>query len=140
MGTWDIGHFDNDNAADFSGALDETAPAEREAVIRRVLTDVVDTAADDYLDSYEATKAVAAAALIAAQCPGGEPVTTSYGPEQPLPVFSADLRPLAAEALDRVLADESELAELWDESEDAAAWRSTVADLRAVLVPGPAAV
>ncbi|MFB7471648.1 DUF4259 domain-containing protein [Kitasatospora sp. NPDC056184] len=139
MGTWDIGHFDNDTAADFSGALDDAAPAEREAVIRRVLTDVVGTASDDYLDSYEAAKAVAAAALIAAQCPGGEPVTTSYGPEQPLPTFPDDFRPLAAEALDRVLADESELAELWDESEDAAAWRRTVADLRAVLVPEPAA-
>ncbi|WP_380281968.1 DUF4259 domain-containing protein [Kitasatospora purpeofusca] len=139
MGTWDIGHFDNDTAADFSGTLDDAAPVEREAVVRRVLTFVAATAAEDYLDSHEAAQAVAAAALIAAQCPGGEPVTTSYGPKQPLPAFPADLRPLAADALDRVLADESELAELWDESGEAADWRRTVTDLRAVLVPDPAA-
>ncbi|MFE7190571.1 DUF4259 domain-containing protein [Kitasatospora sp. NPDC057541] len=137
MGTWDIGHFDNDTAADFSGTLDETPLAEREAVVRRVLTLAADTGAEDYLDVDEAVEAVAAAALVASQCPGGEPVTTSYGPDEPLPVFPTDLRPLAAEALDRVLAEESELAELWDESEEGPAWRRTVKDLRAVLAPEP---
>ncbi|MFF7454449.1 DUF4259 domain-containing protein [Kitasatospora sp. NPDC008115] len=137
MGTWDIGHFDNDTAADFSGALDEAAPEEREGLVRRVLTVVADTAAEDYLDSDEAAKAVAAAALVAAQCPGGEPVTTSYGPDEPLPAFAADLRPLAVQALDRVVADESELAELWDETEESEDWRRTVKDLRAVLDPEP---
>ncbi|MFF2660668.1 DUF4259 domain-containing protein [Kitasatospora sp. NPDC058032] len=137
MGTWDIGHFDNDTAADFSGTLDETPLAEREAVVRRVLTLAADTGAEDYLDCDEAVEAVAAAALVASQCPGGEPVTTSYGPDEPLPVFPTDLRPLAAEALDRVLAEESELAELWDETEEGPAWRRTVKDLRAVLRPEP---
>ncbi|MFF2950248.1 DUF4259 domain-containing protein [Kitasatospora sp. NPDC057965] len=137
MGTWDIGHFDNDTAADFSGTLDETPLAERVAVVRRVLTLAADTGAEDYLDVDEAVEAVAAAALVASQCPGGEPVTTSYGPDEPLPVFPTDLRPLAAEALDRVLAEESELAELWDESEEGPAWRRTVKDLRAVLAPEP---
>ncbi|QTA36829.1 hypothetical protein JHY03_70450 (plasmid) [Streptomyces sp. CA-256286] len=37
MGTWDIGPFDNDTAADFAGDLDETALEEREAMIRGVL-------------------------------------------------------------------------------------------------------
>ncbi|MFE5083424.1 DUF4259 domain-containing protein [Streptomyces mirabilis] len=35
----------------------------------------------------EADEAVAAAALIAAQCPEGEPVDTPYGPETPMPIF-----------------------------------------------------
>ncbi len=34
MGTWDIGHFDNDTAADFAYTLDETAMDQRENLIR----------------------------------------------------------------------------------------------------------
>ncbi|WP_327075020.1 DUF4259 domain-containing protein [Kitasatospora purpeofusca] len=140
MGTWDIGHFDNDSAADFCAGLDEAAAGEREGVVRRALTLAADTGADDYLDYDEAVEAVAAAALVASQCPDGVPVTSAYGPDQPLPVFAADLRPLAAAALDRVVAEESELAELWDEGGEGAAWRRTVRELRDVLapVPGPA--
>ncbi|WP_030393148.1 DUF4259 domain-containing protein [Kitasatospora purpeofusca] len=137
MGTWDIGHFDNDTAADFCAGLDEAAAGDREGVLRRVLTLAADTGAEEYLDFDEAVEAVAAAALVASQCPGGEPVTSAYGPDEPLPEFAVDLRPIAASALDRVLADESELAELWDESEDGPAWRRAVQELREVLAPTP---
>ncbi|MFJ1757122.1 DUF4259 domain-containing protein [Kitasatospora sp. NPDC088134] len=133
MGTWDIGAFDNDHAADFSGELDEAAPAERGALLRTALTEVLAVGADDYLDSDVAVTAVAAAALIAAQCPNGTPVTTAYGPQEPLPALAADLRPLAVAALTRVLAEESELAELWDETDEGPAWRADVARLRTVL-------
>ncbi len=140
MGTWDIGHFDNDTAADFCAGLDEAAAGEREGVVRRVLTLAADTGAEEYLDFDEAVEAVAAAALVASQCPDGAPVTSAYGPDQPLPVFPADLRPLAVAALDRVVGEESELAELWDEGGEGPAWRRTVRELRDVLapVPGPA--
>jgi hypothetical protein len=131
MGTWDIGHFDNDTAADFSGKLDKAAEAERESIVRAALTSTIE--ADGYLDSDEACQAVASAALIAAQCPGGTPVT-AYGPHEPLPVFSPDLRGLAAQALDRVLAADSELVELWDESGHGPLWRQGVTDLRTVLL------
>ncbi|MFF7588221.1 DUF4259 domain-containing protein [Kitasatospora purpeofusca] len=137
MGTWDIGHFDNDSAADFCAGLDEAAAGDREGVLRRVLTLAADTGAEEYLDFDEAAEAVAAAALVASQCPGGEPVTSAYGPDEPLPVLPADLRPLAVAALDRVVAEESELAELWDETEDGPAWRRAVQELRAVLAPPP---
>ncbi|MCX5297949.1 DUF4259 domain-containing protein [Streptomyces sp. NBC_00193] len=42
MGTWDIGPFDNDTAADFGGDLDEAAAGEREGVVRGTLTHVID--------------------------------------------------------------------------------------------------
>ncbi|MFJ8430988.1 DUF4259 domain-containing protein [Kitasatospora sp. NPDC094019] len=135
MGTWDIGHFDNDTAADYCGALDEAPPGEREGLLRHALTLTAEAGAEDYLDSDEAVRALAAAALVAAQCPGGEPVTTAYGPGEPLPVLAADLRPLAVAALDRTVAEESELAELWDETEDGPAWRRAVQALRDVLAP-----
>ncbi|MFD9623951.1 DUF4259 domain-containing protein [Streptomyces virginiae] len=37
MGTWDIGPFDNDTAADFAGDLGEAALEERKAMIQGVL-------------------------------------------------------------------------------------------------------
>lgn len=68
MGTWDVGPFDNDTAADFGGDLDEVAAGEREGIVRSALTRVIDTAA--YLEAPASEVAVAAAALVAAQCPG----------------------------------------------------------------------
>ncbi|MEU5216351.1 DUF4259 domain-containing protein [Streptomyces sp. NPDC020807] len=132
MGTWDIGPFDNDAAADFSWRVDE-APAERRAeVLRAAFQEVVGTGEDAYLDSDYAAQAVAAAALVAAGCPGGEAVATSYGPKQPLPELPAALRPLAVAALDRTLGPESELLELWEESGDDT-WAAGIRKLRAVL-------
>ncbi|MEU8653707.1 DUF4259 domain-containing protein [Streptomyces sp. NPDC048737] len=135
MGTWDIGPFENDMAADFACTLDETAHDKRESVMRVTLTRTIHTL--DYLESPEGAEAVAAAALIAAQCPGGEPISTSYGPDEALPVFTDDLRPLAVQALDRVVAEASELAELWDETPDGPTWRQSISRIRAVLAPEP---
>ncbi|MFC8720430.1 DUF4259 domain-containing protein [Kitasatospora sp. NPDC057198] len=132
MGAWDIGHFDNDTAADFGGELDDAAPEQRAELLRATLAEAAEVTADDYLDSDVAVPALAAAALVASHCSGGEPVTTAYGPKQPLPPL-AELRPLAAAAVRRVLAEESELAELWDETELSADWRAAVARLHAVL-------
>ncbi|WP_112276550.1 DUF4259 domain-containing protein [Lentzea terrae] len=132
MGTWGIGPFENDTAADFSYTLDEAAEDERENIVRAALIRTIET--DGYLDSNEGCEVVASAALIAAQCPGGEPITTAYGPDQPLPIFSADLRALAVLALDRVLAADSELVELWDDTESGLPWRRGVRDLRVVLL------
>ncbi|WP_284437402.1 DUF4259 domain-containing protein [Streptomyces sp. TUS-ST3] len=133
MGTWDVHPFDNDTAADFANDLDNANMAEREALIRRVLTRAAGN--KDYLEAPEAEEAVAAAALVAAQCTGTEPADIPYGPEEPIPALSADFRLLAVEALDRVLADESELSELWGESEDGRAWQGSVGRLRQVLDP-----
>ncbi|AWZ09345.1 DUF4259 domain-containing protein [Streptomyces sp. ICC4] len=137
MGTWDIGPFDNDTAADFSGELDEAPEGEREAVIRRALLSAIDTRDD--LDSDIAAEAVAAAALVCAQCPQGEPVTTPYGPDLPVPRLPDDLRELALRALDRVVTEPSELLELWSETDEAGPWRETIARLRTPLLPPPPA-
>jgi hypothetical protein len=105
MGTWDVGPFDNDTAADFGGDLDEAAAGEREGIVRGALTRVIDTV--DYLEAPESEVAVSAAALAAAQCPGGEPADPVYGPEELLPDLSG-LRDLARQALDRVMTEPSE--------------------------------
>ncbi|WP_030549253.1 DUF4259 domain-containing protein [Streptomyces albus] len=133
MGTWDVGPFGNDTAADFSGTLDEAAVEKRAGVVHAALTRVIDTA--DYLEAPESEEAVAAAALIAAQCPEGEPADPVYGPKEPLPDLT-DLRDLALQALDRVMTAPSELMDLWDES-DGGPWRTNIRNLRNVLMPQP---
>ncbi|QNP65953.1 DUF4259 domain-containing protein [Streptomyces genisteinicus] len=131
MGTWDIGPFDNDTAADFADALDDATSEEREALIRGALTRTAD--ATGWL--AEGEEAVAAAALIAAQCPGGDPVDSPYGPDSPMPAFSDDLRTLADEALARVMSDEAGPASNWDCPEAWKQWRAGLNRLRTVLAP-----
>ncbi|MEU8521126.1 DUF4259 domain-containing protein [Streptomyces sp. NPDC048577] len=133
MGTWDVGPFDNDTAADFSYTLDEAAADARAGIIHDTLTRVIDTAG--YLEASESEEAVAAAALIAAQCPEGEPTDPVYGPEGSLPDLTS-LRDLALQALDRVMTEPSELLDLWDES-DGGPWRAHIRNLRDVLTPQP---
>ncbi|GAA1292759.1 hypothetical protein GCM10009647_003020 [Streptomyces sanglieri] len=133
MGTWDIGPFDNDTAADFGGDLDEAASEERESMIRGVLKRAADPV--DYLDTSDGERAVAAAALVVAQHSDGEPVSATYGPSEPLPVLPADLRTLAADALDQVVSELSELAELWAEAANGSKWRQDVTRLCDILDP-----
>jgi hypothetical protein len=133
MGTWDTGPFDNDTAADFCGGLDDAPEGERAGMVRAVLLRVAETEPTAYLDADLGDEAVAAAALVAAQCPHGEPLTTAYAPDEPLPDLTG-LRALAADALERVVAGSSELMELW---EGDAAWPSVVHRLRDVLLPEP---
>ncbi|GGY66634.1 DUF4259 domain-containing protein [Streptomyces omiyaensis] len=131
MGTWDIGPFDNDHAADFSYRVD-AAPAEKKAEVLRAAFREVTGTGTEYLDMDLSVEAIASAALVAAQCPGGEPVTTSYGPKEPLGELPVSLRAEAVAALDRVLAEPSELLELWEES-DGEEWKAGVRALRGVL-------
>ncbi|MCX5397847.1 DUF4259 domain-containing protein [Streptomyces sp. NBC_00102] len=133
MGTWDTGPFDNDTAADFAEVLDDSTPEAREALIRAVLVRTID--ATGWLS--EAEEAVAAAALIAAQCPGGEPVGTPYGPGTPMPEFPYELRALADQAVARVATDEDGPSQDWTGQKAWERWQATLARLRAVLAPPP---
>ncbi|HEY9368300.1 DUF4259 domain-containing protein [Streptomyces sp.] len=135
MGTWDTGPFDNDTAADFALALDDAEPEERESMVRGVLARTVD---DDSGFLMEADQTVAAAALIAAQCPGGEPAEAlPYGPRASMPAFPPALRVLADEALARVVDFESGPEGKWVDPAAWRRWRATVQRLRAVLAPPP---
>ncbi|MEV4516581.1 DUF4259 domain-containing protein [Dactylosporangium sp. NPDC049525] len=132
MGTWDVGPFGNDDAADFAYDLDEAPMQARVDMIGRALDRVIDAADDSGLP--DAPRAVAAAALIAAQYPGGESASTR-GPSTPMPQFPAYFRELAINALDRVITAPAWLTEDWDAKPEGPAWRRTIADLRNVLDP-----
>jgi hypothetical protein len=121
MGTWDAGPFDNDSAADWCGALDAAAPDDRPALLRATLTRTADHGPDDYLDSDDACPAIAAAAVVASQLPGGPAITSSYAPDfivggGTVPI-APDLPALALRALDRVFAPNSEWPALWKDAD-----------------------
>ncbi|WP_097229390.1 DUF4259 domain-containing protein [Streptomyces zhaozhouensis] len=132
MGTWDVGPFDNDTAADFRGAWDDAPAGERAEKVRTALVTTVESG--DYLDADEACEAVAAAALIAELLPEGAVLPGEerpYPPRESLPDLIG-LRALAVRALDRVVAEGSELRELWDES-GGEEWLAGIAALRTAL-------
>jgi len=121
VGTWDVGPFDNDTAADWCGDLHDAAPADRVQLVRSALAAVVNRR-DIYLDSDFAVEAIAAAAIVASQLPGGTPITSSYAPDFLLDGNAIevpdDVPPLALRALDRIVGDNSEWRSLWAESPD----------------------
>ncbi len=95
-------------------------PGDRTTLIRAALNRAADE--DDYLDSDYACKAIAAAATLTAQLPGGQPIDSPYAPEflrggNRLKV-PEDLAALAVRAIDRIMADDSEWRDLWQDATD----------------------
>jgi hypothetical protein len=135
VGAWGDGPFDNDEAADWCDVLDSAPPSERGALLRTTLA----TAASNtgYLAYVDAAGAIAAAAIVASQMPGGAPVTTPYAPHFLLAgealELDDDVPELAAEALARILGDESEWRDLC--SEAGATECPHLEQLQAVLSP-----
>ncbi|MCT2593087.1 DUF4259 domain-containing protein [Streptomyces sp. N2-109] len=113
--------------------LDEAAADEREGIIHDTLTRVIGTAG--YLEAPESEEAVAAAALVAAQCRGGQPADPHHGPEEPIPDLT-HLRAPTLQALDRIMTEPSELMHLWVES-DGGPSRATINRLQNTLLPEP---
>ncbi|MFI7098152.1 DUF4259 domain-containing protein [Streptomyces sp. NPDC050161] len=135
MGTWGTDPFGGDAAADFAAGLAGLPESRRLFAVRAALAEAAEERR--YLEAPEGEVAVAAAALLAAARPGAAPCAPALGPGQAIPEPSEELAGLAVHALDRVLAPDSELAELWDESDAGQEWRASVAGLRTAL--GPAA-
>jgi uncharacterized protein DUF4259 len=121
MGTWDVGPFDNDTAADWCGDLDDAAAEQRPALIRDALSRVAEHG-DEYLDSEDAVQAIAAAAIVASQLPGGSAIKTSYAPDFLVAggtvEVAGDVPGIAVRALDRIVGEDSEWRELWAEAEE----------------------
>ena len=137
MGTWDVGPFDNDTAADWCGDLDDAAPEQRAAMIRDALRRVTEHG-NGYLDSDFAVEAIAAAAIVASQLPGGTAIGTAYAPDFLLAggtvEVAGDVPAIAVRALDRIVEGESEWRELWEDAPDSYPLAlATVQSLRANL-------
>ena len=126
MGAWAHGGFDNDDALDFVGELTAAGTWEPAA---EAITSVI-RVGDSYLEAPEASKALAAAEVIAAAL--GRSATKL--PEKVVAWVAScaaperDLVEKARRALERVLGD-SELKDLWRESSDSALWHREVEGL-----------
>ena len=129
MGAWGTGAFQNDDGLDWIG---DFCDAPGEEALRAALDAVA--GADGYLESPDASSALAAVEVVAAL--SGAPTADTVVVEAHLPIITRmglpvtpDLRALALRAIDRVTSD-SELKELWDEVESAPRWYADVAALR----------
>ncbi|MEV4319215.1 DUF4259 domain-containing protein [Actinocrispum sp. NPDC049592] len=135
MGTWDKGAFDNDDAADFSGDLDDADPADRVELIREALAAAADNS--DYLEVTDANQAIAAAAIVASQQPDGPEVDSAYGPDFLTGGGTIDLPDdfveLSLRAIARVLDEESEWRELWEQADELEEAISALEPIRAAL-------
>jgi hypothetical protein len=128
MGAWGTGHFDNDDACDFAGELGESPSWDR---VRQALNGAI---ASDYLEAPDASNALAAAAIVAAARSGSADALPEDFQALPraLGALPQDLTSVALKAVQRV-ATNSELAELWAESDDNNEWRAELAALEAGL-------
>lgn len=136
MGAWGTGIFENDAACDWTFELEASNDF---SAIEQALDDVLETG-PGYLESDVASRALAACDVLV-RLKRAQPDTKAtqtveaWVAGHPLHPTTEQLRRAVA-AIDRVLADPSELLELWAESPDASSWRQSVVELRARTADG----
>lgn len=129
MGTWGITTFEDDEALDWLSELDSIDDAS--LLEESIQPDEYDMT---FLDAGEAARILCAAEIIA----GIVAFPSVYLPEEAKDWIRAhkdlnvsSLVPLATTMIDRVLSDESELNELWQENEeDYPKWKKMLLDLK----------
>ena len=126
MGAFGAGVFDNDDALDW---LEELLQSGGPGLIMGALDDAL---AADYLETPEASAALVAAEVLAARNlrpSAALPAELRGWTERADIVLTEQLLARAQTAVARVASD-SELAELWAESDAAEEWQASLADLR----------
>jgi hypothetical protein len=130
MGAWGARAFENDAALDWLAEL-------RSEGVQETLTRVACTPADEYLDVDDGTSGLAAAEIVAATLPNGR----SGLPNEAMAWLAANGGTigarevaLARRAVERVLAERSELRELWDETGTETEWHVDVHSLLSQLI------
>lgn len=134
MGAWSHKPFGNDTACDWAYGLD----GQRDfSPIAEAIQAVLDNGTD-YLESDLASEAVAAAEVLAKMLGRGTQ-TDSNTEEIDVWVKSIEAKPTqellsrAARALTRIMGPDSELRELWEDSEDFSSWESSIKALQVAL-------
>lgn len=129
MGTWGTGYFGNDAALDFMEHVEDSE--DPNATIRKALEAVMDA---EYLESDEGSSAIVAAAYVDRQLngplfmqPADEAGRSVHNfPERHPEIDLSALRDMAIEGFRRVMADNAELVELWEESGGGDTWRTGI--------------
>jgi len=132
MGAWGHGSFDNDDAQDWLFELTETSDGQAlEAAVTAVDS-------DEYLEAPECSIALAAAEIVAAIHLGNDenlPEEVRAWVEENDIEVSTEQVSAAAVAVAKIRLD-SELQELWEDSEEYDAWVALVSNLEANLMAG----
>ncbi|NVM79608.1 hypothetical protein FHW83_005449 [Duganella sp. SG902] len=135
MGTWAVDAFGNDYAQDWAEDLHETSNLD---AVEDTLNTVLDSGAE--LEAPFAAEALAAIEVLARlQGKGGPRTEDSAAVDGWVDARKAkakpraDLAEKAVRAIERILSPESELRQLWEDSEHYADWRAAVEDLRGRL-------
>ncbi len=136
MGAWGIGNFDNDTAADWAFQLEES----EDLTLVKETIDQVLNGEEDYLDADLACEALAAIEVVARlQGNWGEKSTYSEPVDNWVEghnfVVPPELIKNSCKAIDRILAENSELKELWKESDDYGAWKELLKNLKKRVTP-----
>ena len=125
MGAWGIGPFENDTALDWAGETDADLPA-----IEHAINEVLETKPNEYLDSDVGIIGIAACQSLVYyknKKPGF--ISKWLGKNKPVPIEEA-LITNAIKAIDRIQSNNSELYELWQESDEFENWCQTNKDLK----------
>lgn len=134
MGTWSHESFGNDTANDWAYELEDATDF---AVIEAALQVALDEG-DEYLDADLAMEAIAAIEVIAKRLgKGTQSDVYTEKVDQWLETISEqpsdDLLSLAKRVLERIVADDSELKELWLESDEYQLWLGNIQQLKDAL-------
>ena len=129
MGAWGHNTFDNDDALDWVGDLEDSGRGAIDDALRAVTDD-----AEDYIESPDCCNALAAAETVAAMKGNPSPdlpeEVAGWVQDQDAP--ADDLVAKAKQAVD-VVAKESELKELWQESNSYEQWQASIKELKSRL-------
>lgn len=134
MGTWSTDAFGNDDAADWVHELEEA----KDLGPIGDAVDAVLSVGDEYLEAPEASIALAAVEVLA-RLSGSPGEKNSYTEVADKWVEGMQLKPSVAlldkarAVLVRILAEDSELKELWEDSDEYDSWLASVEDLRGRL-------
>lgn len=134
MGTWSHESFGNDTANDWAYELEDATDF---SVIETALQVALDEG-DEYLDADLAMEAIAAVEVIAKRLgKGTQSDVYTEKVDQWLETISEqpsdDLLSLAKRVLERIVADDSELKELWLEPHEYELWLGSIQQLKDAL-------
>jgi len=132
MGAWGTGYFEDDAALDFMADIEESKYPKQ--TIKVAFEGAI---ISDYLESDEGNAVIIAACYVARQANGAkfsladdsDPLDVDTFPERNPDVDLSDLKHKAIEALQKVLGNNSELKELWEESGEYETWREGIEKL-----------
>ncbi len=129
MGAWAEDAFGNDTACDWAGDFSDDPSLEKVEV---AIDSVLD--AEEYLDSDQASECLVACEIVA-RLKGNWGEKSAYSEEVDKWVESANITPSAdlvkksQNAIRRILGENSELQELWDEDGENEKWHNEMNNL-----------